>query len=296
MLVKSPKFDMFILLLIAISSILLALDNPLNDPKSDLTSFLKYSDYILTSFFLAESLLKIIAFGLLFNGEVSYLRNGWNAIDFTVVIISIASLVISGNKFKIVKIFRLLRILRPLRVVSKNKGLKIGIQALFSAIPRLFNVTIISLLFFIICGIIGITYFKGSFYSCYFGPSFPQELNYDTYEYVKTKFECLNLGGTWKNADSHFDNMAEAISTMFQMSTTEGWIDVMNNGIDSVGIDMQPIIENNVYWSFFFMVFIFFGNFLILNLFTGVVCDTYNNEKEILGKNYLLSDNQKMWL
>jgi hypothetical protein len=44
------------------------------------------------------------------------------------------------------------------------------------------------------------------------------------------------------------------------------------------------------------MVFIFFGNFLILNLFTGVVCDTYNNEKEFLGKNYLLSDNQKMWL
>jgi hypothetical protein len=90
--------------------------------------------------------------------------------------------------------------------------------------------------------------------------------------------------------------MAEAISTMFQMSTTEGWIDVMNRGIDSVGIDMQPIVEYNTYWAIFFMVFIFFGNFLILNLFTGVVCDTYNNEKEILGKNYLLSDHQKMWL
>ena len=90
--------------------------------------------------------------------------------------------------------------------------------------------------------------------------------------------------------------MAEAISTMFQMSTTEGWIDVMNDGIDSVGIDMQPVVEKNVYWSFFLMVFIFFGNFLILNLFTGVVCDTYNNEKEILGKNYLLSDHQKKWL
>lgn len=118
---------MFILFLIAISSILLALDNPLNDPNSFLASFLEYSDFILTSFFLAESLLKIIAFGFLFNGEISYLRNGWNAIDFTVVIISIASLVVSGNKFKIVKIFRLLRILRPLRVISKNKGLKIGI-------------------------------------------------------------------------------------------------------------------------------------------------------------------------
>ena len=44
------------------------------------------------------------------------------------------------------------------------------------------------------------------------------------------------------------------------------------------------------------MIFIFFGNFLILNLFTGVVCDTYNNEKEILTKNFLLTENQKKWL
>jgi hypothetical protein len=118
---------MFILLLIAISSILLALDNPLNNPQSTLTSFLLYSDFILTSFFLAESILKIISSGFLFNGENSYMRNGWNAIDFIVVIISIVSLIVSSNKFKIVKIFRLLRILRPLRVISKNKGLKIGI-------------------------------------------------------------------------------------------------------------------------------------------------------------------------
>jgi hypothetical protein len=214
-IVKNPKFDLFILLLIAISSIFLALDNPLNNPNSALASFLVYSDYILTSFFMAEAIFKIISFGFLFNGDLSYIRNGWNAIDFVVVIISIASLIISGSKFKIVKIFRLLRILRPLRVVSKNKGLKIGIQALFSAIPRLFNVTIISLLFFIICGIIGINYFKGTFYSCYFGPAFPDYLNEDTSLFVQTKFDCLNLGGTWANADSHFDNMAEAISTMF---------------------------------------------------------------------------------
>lgn len=70
----------------------------------------------------------------------------------------------------------------------------------------------------------------------------------------------------------------------------------MYRGVDSVGIDMQPIVENNVYWSLFFMVFIFFGNFIILNLFTGVVCDTYNSEKEFLGKNYLLSEHQKKWL
>jgi hypothetical protein len=105
------------------------------------------------------------------------MKNGWNTLDFLVLIISIVSKVVSSNKFKIVKIFRLLRILRPLRVVSKNKGLKIGIQALFVAIPRLLNVTIVSMFFFIICGIIGINYFKGTFFSCKFGSKFPDYLN-----------------------------------------------------------------------------------------------------------------------
>jgi len=36
-------------------------------------------------------------------------------------------MIVTSNKLKIVKIFRLLRVLRPLRVISRNKGLKIGI-------------------------------------------------------------------------------------------------------------------------------------------------------------------------
>jgi len=62
------------------------------------------------------------------------------------------------------------------------------------------------------------------------------------------------------------------------MSTTEGWIDVMNRGIDSVGIDMEPQVNHNLYWAFFFMFFIILGNFLILNLFVGVVVSTFNRE------------------
>jgi voltage-dependent calcium channel T type alpha-1G len=169
-LVKSKPFEYFILLLIAFSSVNLALDNPLNNPNSTLTDYLLLSDYVLTSLFICEGLLKTISQGFLWNGDGAYMKNGWNIIDFLVVIISVVSITVTGNKYKFVKIFRLLRILRPLRVVSKNKGLRIGIQALIVAIPRLFNVTIISLLFFIICGIIGVNYFKGTFYTCIFGP------------------------------------------------------------------------------------------------------------------------------
>lgn len=41
----------------------------------------------------------------------------------------------------------------------------------------------------------------------------------------------------------------------------------------------------------FFIVFIILSNFLMLNLFTGVVVSTFNKEKEILDKNFMLSEN-----
>lgn len=239
-LLKNKLFEAFIILLIVISSILLAMDNPLHDPKSNLVYGLNLSDIVLTSFFIAEAAIKIIASGFLINGENSYLRNGWNFIDFVVVITSTLSLVISGYRLKIIKIFRLLRVMRPLRVISRNKGLKIGIQALFMAIPSLFNVLIISLMFFLICGVIGVNYFKGSFFSCVFGTSFPQDYTDNTQLYVVDKFDCINLGGTWENADSNFDNVFQAMSTLFQISTTEGWVDIMYQGVDSIGIDYQP--------------------------------------------------------
>jgi len=96
-LVRSKYFEGLILVLIGVSSILLALDNPLNNPESGLVSFLYYSDYILTAFFAAESVFKIISQGLIFNGKYSYLRTGWNIIDMVVVIVSIISLSITSN-------------------------------------------------------------------------------------------------------------------------------------------------------------------------------------------------------
>jgi len=52
-----------------------------------------------------------------------------------------------------------------------------------------------------------------------------------------------------------------------------------------VGIDKQPIENNNKIWILFFVAFIIVGFLFILNLFTGVVTDTFNKEREKLGKN-----------
>ena len=90
-MVHKRQFEMFILFIIAIQSVLLAMDNPLNDPNSIMVQFLTYLDIVMTSIFLSEALMKIISFGFLFNGPNSYLKNGWNIIDISVVFISFIS-------------------------------------------------------------------------------------------------------------------------------------------------------------------------------------------------------------
>jgi hypothetical protein len=53
---------------------------------------LEWFSRISTYIFVAEALLKIIASGFVFNKQ-SYLRDGWNAFDFAIVLISVLDLI-----------------------------------------------------------------------------------------------------------------------------------------------------------------------------------------------------------
>jgi len=87
--IEHPAFEWIMILSIIVSSVCLALDNPLNDPLSNLSKVLIRIDIALTSIFTAEAVGKIITFGLYECGSKSYLRNGWNVLDFFVVIITV---------------------------------------------------------------------------------------------------------------------------------------------------------------------------------------------------------------
>ena len=90
----------------------------------------------------------------------------------------------------------MLKVLRPLRVISRNQGLKISLRSLAAAIPGILNVSIISLIFFLIFGIIGVNYFKGRYYYCMLD-HIPR--NSYIIDYIDTKWDCLSYGGEWKN-------------------------------------------------------------------------------------------------
>ena len=122
-----PWFDNFILGVIIITTILLAFDSPLLDPNGRKVEVLTKIDYFFTAIFLIEAVLKILYMGFAFNGSNSYIRNGWNIIDFLIVVFALISIAFSSINLKFIKALRMLRVLRPLRMISRNPSLKIAV-------------------------------------------------------------------------------------------------------------------------------------------------------------------------
>jgi flagellar motor component MotA len=104
----------------------LIIDSPLNDPNGKFAFAIKIIDYILTSIFCLEGITKIVAFGFIFNGPDSYLRETWNVIDFIIILISVISASLTSVNLSVLKVIRLFRVLRPLKLISKNEGLKVS--------------------------------------------------------------------------------------------------------------------------------------------------------------------------
>ena len=274
--------------MIVISSIQLALDSPTKDPNSNLRTSLYWIDLSTTIVFVLEMISKVMAFGFIFNGKSSYLRSSWNIMDLTIIIFSVLSLTPLTDTLRTFKIFRIFRLLR---LISRNEELKVALRALFLALPNVANVTIIMLLFFLIFGVIAVSYFKGKLFYC-------EEANIDLTETVNTKWDCLSSGGDWLNSIYTFDNAPNALVTLFVMATTSGWADLMLSCATSTDIDKVagPRDSASYFWIIYFIVFIIVGAFFFLNLFVGVVISTFNSEHDKLGGNDLLTDKQKEWI
>jgi len=189
---------------------------------------------------------------------------------------------------KMFKVLRMLRVLRPLRVISKNEGLKLAVQTLIHAIPNLLNLIVVLLIFYLLFAIFCVSFMKGRFYQC--------ETSHLPYEVeIDTKFDCLNNGGVWFNRIKNFDNVFNGMKALFEISTAS-WVETMWDCVDQRGIDLEPKKYNNLAWVLFMISLVVFFMFFLINLFVGVVVTIFNQEKERLGKAFLLTGKQKEWL
>jgi len=289
-----PWFDWIILFFILLTTVCLAMESPLNDSDSQVAKTLKIIDYFMTGIFSLEMIIKIIAMGFAFNGAGSYLRDAWCVLDFVVVIISVFSITMGDSSFSYLKVIRMLRILKPLKMISRMRSLKLAIISLTNSIPDIFNLLVIIAFFILLLAILGTTLLKGKFYRCH-----TEELSISYQEkldLISTKEDCMNYGGDWVNQDLNFDSTPEAFITLFTVMSTEGWIDVMWNSVDAVEIGMEPILNYQRSYVLFYVIMILILCMLFINLWVGVVCDTYNKETANLSNNHLLNKNAQTWI
>lgn len=91
-------------------------------------------------------------------GPSTYLRDGWNLIDFVVVVTGVISFFVSARFSAI----RVIRIIRPLRSINSLKQMRVLVATLLDSLPALGNVVIFLLFIVILFGILGLQIFMGA--------------------------------------------------------------------------------------------------------------------------------------
>ncbi|XP_056326058.1 voltage-dependent T-type calcium channel subunit alpha-1G [Danio aesculapii] len=270
-IITHKMFDHVVLVIIFLNCITIAMERPRIDPSSAERIFLTLSNYIFTAIFVTEMTIKVVALGFCF-GEKTYLKSSWNILDGMLVMISVIDILVSmisnsGTKILgMLRVLRLLRTLRPLRVISRAPGLKLVVETLMSSLKPIGNIVVICCAFFIIFGILGVQLFKGKFFVCH---------GEDTRN-ITNKSDCLLANYKWVRHKYNFDNLGQALMSLFVLASKDGWVDIMYDGLDAVGVDQQPVMNYNPWMLLYFISFLLIVAFFVLNMFVGVVVENFH--------------------
>ncbi|XP_033079133.1 voltage-dependent L-type calcium channel subunit alpha-1C isoform X22 [Trachypithecus francoisi] len=292
-IVNDTIFTNLILFFILLSSISLAAEDPVQH-TSFRNHILGNADYVFTSIFTLEIILKMTAYGA-FLHKGSFCRNYFNILDLLVVSVSLISFGIQSSAINVVKILRVLRVLRPLRAINRAKGLKHVVQCVFVAIRTIGNIVIVTTLLQFMFACIGVQLFKGKLYTCSDSSKQTEaecKGNYITYKDGEVDHPIIQPR-SWENSKFDFDNVLAAMMALFTVSTFEGWPELLYRSIDSHTEDRGPIYNYRVEISIFFIIYIIIIAFFMMNIFVGFVIVTFQEQGEQEYKNCELDKNQR---
>ncbi|CAL8318466.1 unnamed protein product [Lota lota] len=296
-IVEWKPFEIIILMTIFANCVALAVYIPFPEDDSNATnSNLERVEYLFLIIFTVEAFLKVIAYGLLFHPN-AYLRNGWNLLDFIIVVVGLFSAILEqatkgdggtpiGGKAAgfDVKALRAFRVLRPLRLVSGVPSLQVVLNSIIKAMVPLLHIALLVLFVIIIYAIIGLELFMGKMHKTCFEykgghkgaiveekPA-PCAINgaHGRHCVQNGTMCCMGWEGP-NDGITNFDNFAFAMLTVFQCITMEGWTEVLYWMQDAMGYELPWV---------YFVSLVIFGSFFVLNLVLGVLSGEFSKERE----------------
>nr|XP_039317417.1 voltage-dependent N-type calcium channel subunit alpha-1B isoform X3 [Saimiri boliviensis boliviensis] len=296
-IVTMRYFEMVILVVIALSSIALAAEDPVRT-DSPRNNALKYLDYIFTGVFTFEMVIKMIDLGLLLHPG-AYFRDLWNILDFIVVSGALVAFAFSsfvggskGKDINTIKSLRVLRVLRPLKTIKRLPKLKAVFDCVVNSLKNVLNILIVYMLFMFIFAVIAVQLFKGKFFYC---TDESKELERDCrgqyLDYEKEEVEAQPR--QWKKYDFHYDNVLWALLTLFTVSTGEGWPMVLKHSVDATYEEQGPSPGYRMELSIFYVVYFVVFPFFFVNIFVALIIITFQEQGDKVMSECSLEKNER---
>ncbi|XP_050972672.1 voltage-dependent R-type calcium channel subunit alpha-1E isoform X7 [Labeo rohita] len=280
-IIEWPPFEYMILATIIANCIVLALEQHLpGEDKTPMSKRLEKTEPYFIGMFCFEAGIKIIALGFVFH-KGSYLRNGWNVMDFIVVLSGI--LATAGAHMNIsldLRTLRAVRVLRPLKLVSGIPSLQIVLKSIMKAMVPLLQIGLLLFFAILMFAIIGLEFYSGKLHKICV--AFSNITDSERADSSEIEFPCgakacppnYQCTGNWSGPNdgiTQFDNILFSILTVFQCITMEGWTTVLYNTNDALGAT----------WNWlYFIPLIIIGSFFVLNLVLGVLSGEFAKERE----------------
>ncbi|XP_055767178.1 voltage-dependent L-type calcium channel subunit alpha-1D-like isoform X2 [Salvelinus fontinalis] len=314
-LVEWKPFDIFILIAIFANCMALAVYIPFPQDDSNSTNHdLETVEHVFLVIFTIETFLKIIAYGLVAH-QNAYVRNGWNMLDFVIVVVGLFSVVLElltkdsvetkeeaeagaaaaaaaaalhpsahGHGGKSggfdVKALRAFRVLRPLRLVSGVPSLQVVLNSIIKAMVPLLHIALLVLFVIIIYAIIGLELFIGKMHATCFFPSTGMIAEDEPAPCaISGHGRQCPINGTECREGWHGpnDGITNFDNFLFAMLTVFQCITM--EGWTDVLYWMNDAMGLELPWVYFVSLVIF-GSFFVLNLVLGVLSGEFSKERE----------------
>ncbi|XP_076342693.1 voltage-dependent calcium channel type A subunit alpha-1-like isoform X3 [Tachypleus tridentatus] len=295
-IVSLRYFDLFIMIVISLSSISLAAEDPVVE-DSEKNRILNYFDYAFTGVFTMEMLLKIVDQGVVLHPG-SYCRDPWNILDAIVVICALVAFAYAGSStgqnLSTIKSMRVLRVLRPLKTIKRVPKLKAVFDCVVTSLKNVFNILIVYILFQFIFAVIAVQLFNGRFFFC-------NDESKLTKEECEGEYFVFTQDGmppevnkrVWDKRPFHYDDVMSAMLTLFTVSTGEGWPAVLQNSMDATYEDYGPLPRFRIEMAIFYVVFFIVFPFFFVNIFVALIIITFQEQGEKELEEGDLDKNQK---
>ncbi|XP_032905135.1 voltage-dependent N-type calcium channel subunit alpha-1B [Amblyraja radiata] len=290
-------FEMCILLVITMSSIALAAEDPVQ-ADSPSNNVLKYLDYVFTGVFTFEMVIKMINLGLILHPG-SYFRDLWNILDFIVVSGALVAFAFTsflggtkGKDLNTIKSLRVLRVLRPLKTIKRLPKLKAVFDCVVNSLKNVLNILIVYMLFMFIFAVIAVQLFKGKFFYC---TDESKDLEKDCRgQYLVYDNDDIEAEPReWKKYDFHYDNVLWALLTLFTVSTGEGWPTILKHSVDATDEDQGPSPSYRMEMSIFYVVYFVVFPFFFVNIFVALIIITFQEQGDKVMSECSLEKNER---